>query len=300
MTAWVWAVLAVAGSFLLLAGSDLVSEEVRGWLDLAPRAVLRLATVQLKSGQRKKVYEDVWIPDLLYVLRGKESRPITRLIRGMWFAFDLLISVVRGRYQFPTASNTKATPATNEDVRQAKQSWQSSSSTAPPPGGWQRRARRARPSRSVNMQPGESLAFTVRKHPVILTRPIFLSLIGLIIAVWLSVILNGSRVAIGVIWLLWAVLLLYLMARIAEWWATYLTVTSQRVILAKGIVSRKTDTIRVGSVTSWRLDQSLAGQALGYGELIVRSGNEQSVRSMPCIPYPQQINQELSGVMNPP
>jgi len=297
MTAWVWAPLAVAGSLLILAGSDLVSEEVRGWLDLAPRAILRLATVQLKPGQRKKVYEDVWIPDLLYVLRGKESRPITRLIRGMWFAFDLLISVVRGRYQYPTTPNTKATPATNEDVRQAKQSWQSSRRATPQSGAWQRRAR---PSRSVDVQPGESLAFAVRKHPVILARSIFAFLIALVIAVWLSVSLNGSSVVIGVIWLLWGLFLLNLIRKIAEWWVAYLVVTSKRIVLAKGIVSRKTDTIPVGNVTSWRLQRSLQGQILGYGELIVQSGNEQTARNMPYIPYPEQINQELSAVMIPP
>jgi len=304
MTAWVWAPLAVAASLIVLVGSaaalDLASEEVRGWLDLAPRAVLRLATIQLKPGQRKRVYEDVWIPDLLYVLRGKESRPITRLIRGMWFAFGLLISVVRGRYQSPTASNMKATPAANEDVRQAKQSWQSSRRATPPSGGGQGRARRARPSRSVNVQPGESLAFAVRKHPVILARPIIFVLIVLIIAVLLSVRLNGNSAAIVAIWLLWGLFLLNLIGRIAEWWVAYLVVTSKRIVLEKGIVSRKTDTIPVRSVTSWRLGRSLAGQALGYGELIVRSGNEQSARSVPYIPYPEQINQELSGVMIPP
>ncbi len=300
MTAWAWALLAVVVSLVVLAGSDVVSAELRGRLDLAPRAVLRLAAVQLKPGQRKEIYEEVWIPDLLYVLRGKEALPITRLIRGMWFAFTLLISIVRGRYQYPAASHTKATLATNEDVRQAKQSWQSSRTAVPPSGGWQRQARQARPSLSVNLQSGESLAFAVRKHPVILARPIVLTLIGLIIAILLSANLNGNSVATLVIWLLWVILLLILVVRIAEWWEAHFVVTSQRMILVKGITSRKTDTILVGSVTSWRLDRSLVGQVLGYGQLIVHSGNEQSERSMPYIPYPEQINQELSGVMIPP
>jgi len=152
----------------------------------------------------------------------------------------------------------------------------------------------------VNLQSGESLAFAVRKHPVILARPIVLTLIGLIIAILLSANLNGNSVATLVIWLLWVILLLILVVRIAEWWEAHFVVTSQRMILVKGITSRKTDTILVGSVTSWRLDRSLVGQVLGYGQLIVHSGNEQSERSMPYIPYPEQINQELSGVMIPP
>jgi hypothetical protein len=249
---------------------------LRGWLDLAPRAVLRLAAVQLRAGQRKKILEEVWIPDLMYVLRGKESRPITRLIRGMWFAVGLLISILRGRYSYQPGSNTKATPATNEDVKQARESWQSSRMATPGSGGWQRRARGARgatPSQSVNMQPGESLVLTVRMHPAILLRPIVLTLTGLIIAALLSVSgLNGIGLVLDIIWLAWGALLLGLAWKIADWSVEYLVVTSRRIILAN----------------------------IGYGELIVASGgNEQSARRVPYIPYPNEVYQELVGAIPP-
>jgi hypothetical protein len=47
MTGLGWAVLLLCGAFLLAALGDLVSEEVRGWFDQVPRALLRLAATRL-------------------------------------------------------------------------------------------------------------------------------------------------------------------------------------------------------------------------------------------------------------
>jgi membrane protein YdbS with pleckstrin-like domain len=300
MSAWTIAVIATVSSLLVLAGSDLVSQELRGWLDLAPLGILRLASVQLKAEQRKKVLDEAWIPDLMYVLRGKESRPISRLIRGTWFAVCLLISVLRGRYSYQPGSNPNATPATNEDVQQARGSWQSSGTTTSASGSRQR-PRRRMPSQSVNMQPGESLVVTVRKHPVILLGPIFWTFTGLIIAALLSISgLNGISVVLDVIWLAWGVLLLRLAWKIASWSVEYLIVTSRRVILSKGILSRNTETIPVARMTNIALNRSMAARLIGYGELIVASGgNEQFARRVPYIPYPVEVYQELGGAIPP-
>jgi hypothetical protein len=95
MTGPAWAALMLAATLALAALGDLVSEEIRGWLDLAPRAILRLAAAQLNSGQRETIYHDEWLPELTYALRGAESRPITRLIRGTAYALGLLIAAHR-------------------------------------------------------------------------------------------------------------------------------------------------------------------------------------------------------------
>jgi hypothetical protein len=100
MTALAWGVLGLLGMFLFAALGDLVSEEIRGWLDLVPRAILRLAAVQLDPDVRESIYEGEWLPDLIYELRGAESRPITRVVRGTKFSIGLLISARRiGRYR---------------------------------------------------------------------------------------------------------------------------------------------------------------------------------------------------------
>jgi Sigma-70 region 2 len=92
VTGWAWGGLCLLGMFLSAALGDLISEEIRGWLDLAPHAVLRLAAARLDPGLREDIYHEDWLPELTYILRGAESRPITRLIRGLTFGLGLLIS----------------------------------------------------------------------------------------------------------------------------------------------------------------------------------------------------------------
>jgi hypothetical protein len=95
MTALAWAALGTVAALVMAALRDLISEEIRGWLDLAPRAILRLAAARLDPSQRETIYQDEWLPELCYALRDAESRPITRLIRGTTFATSLLISARR-------------------------------------------------------------------------------------------------------------------------------------------------------------------------------------------------------------
>lgn len=95
MTAWAWAALGLIGAVMLGTLGDLLHDEVRGWLDLIPHAILRWAASRLNVGQRRTIYEEEWLPELYYVLRGAESRPITRLARGIAFAAGLLIAAPR-------------------------------------------------------------------------------------------------------------------------------------------------------------------------------------------------------------
>ena len=89
MNGFLWGVLSLVVMFLGAALGDLVSEEIRGWLDRVPRTVLKLATLRLDPANREATYREVWGPDLDCDLRGDESRPITRLIRGMAFSVSL-------------------------------------------------------------------------------------------------------------------------------------------------------------------------------------------------------------------
>jgi hypothetical protein len=95
MSAWAWAGLAAAAALATATLGDLISEEIRGWLDLVPHAILRLAATQLDPTQRETIYHDEWLPELCYALRGAESRPITRLMLGTTYATGLLISARR-------------------------------------------------------------------------------------------------------------------------------------------------------------------------------------------------------------
>ena len=119
MTAWEWAALGSVGALVMAAVGDLISEEIRGWLDLAPHAILSLAASQLDPIHRQAIYQDVWLPELCYALRGAESRPITRLVRGTAYATSLLISS-RRIARTERATRASSTPPISTDTSSDK------------------------------------------------------------------------------------------------------------------------------------------------------------------------------------
>jgi hypothetical protein len=87
-----WAALGVVGTLGMTAIGDMVSEEARDRLDHLPHAILRLAARRLDPAQRGFLYEEVWLPDLAYYLKGDEARPVTRLYHGIRFALSMLVA----------------------------------------------------------------------------------------------------------------------------------------------------------------------------------------------------------------
>jgi hypothetical protein len=93
VTGFLWGALGFFGGLGVAALGDLVSEEVRDRLDHLPHAILRLAARRLDAAQCITVYEDEWLPELTYVLKGDEARPVTRVYHGTRFALGILLSV---------------------------------------------------------------------------------------------------------------------------------------------------------------------------------------------------------------
>lgn len=93
MSGFVWAVLGVLSGFGLAAIGDMVSEEIRDRLDHLPHAVLRLAVRRLDPTQRITIYSGEWLPELTYILKGDEARPVTRLYHGIRYSVGILVTV---------------------------------------------------------------------------------------------------------------------------------------------------------------------------------------------------------------
>jgi uncharacterized membrane protein YdbT with pleckstrin-like domain len=154
---------------------------------------------------------------------------------------------------------------------------------------------------SVNkyLLPHERQVITVHQHPAVLIRPIFEVLVGLAIAGWLSSsIAHGNGTALLVIWILWIVLLLRLGVKAYEWSETYFVVTSQRMLLQTGLVTRKVNMMPLSKVTDMSFQRSSLGRILGYGEFILESaGQEQALRVVDHLPYPEQLYLEVCGLI---
>jgi uncharacterized membrane protein YdbT with pleckstrin-like domain len=154
---------------------------------------------------------------------------------------------------------------------------------------------------SVNryLLPHERQVITVHQHPAVLIRPIFEVLVGLAIAGWLTTVFaKNNGTAILVIWILWGLVFLRLAIKVFEWAETYFVVTSQRFILATGLLTRKVNMMPLSKVTDMSFQRSTMGRILGYGEFILESaGQDQALNKVDHLPYPEQLYLEVCGLI---
>ena len=147
--------------------------------------------------------------------------------------------------------------------------------------------------------PHERQVISVNQHPAVLIRPIFYALVGLAIAGWMSSsVAHGNNTVILVIWILWALLLLRLLWKVFDWSENYFVITSQRLLLSEGFLTHKVNMMPLAKVTDMSFQRSAMGRLLGYGEFIVESaGQNQSLRSVDRLPYPEQLYLEVCGLI---
>jgi uncharacterized membrane protein YdbT with pleckstrin-like domain len=147
--------------------------------------------------------------------------------------------------------------------------------------------------------PHEGQVISVHQHPAVLIRPVFEVLVGLAIAGWVSnAVAHGNDAVLLVIWILWAVLLLRLLWKVFDWKENYFIITSQRLVLTSGFLTRKVNMMPLAKVTDMSFQRSAMGRLLGYGEFIVESaGQDQSLRNVDHLPYPEQLYLEVCGLI---
>ena len=154
---------------------------------------------------------------------------------------------------------------------------------------------------SINkyLLPNERRVITVRQHPAVLIRPIAEVLVGLALAGFLTdAAAHGNNAVILVIWLLWFAVVVRLLLKVWEWSVNYFVVTSSRMLLAKGIITRKVNMMPLGKVTDMSFQRSTLGRVLGYGEFILESaGQDQALRVVDHLPYPEQLYLEVCGLL---
>ena len=149
--------------------------------------------------------------------------------------------------------------------------------------------------------PHEHQVITVRKHPAVLLGPIALTLLGLVIAAVISTtVARHNADVVGFVWIVWAVLLVWLAYKVWVWSQDYFIVTSRRMLLATGVITRKVAMMPLVKVTDMSFQRSSLGRLLGYGEFILESaGQDQALRVVDHLPYPEQLYLEVCGLIFP-
>jgi membrane protein YdbS with pleckstrin-like domain len=156
---------------------------------------------------------------------------------------------------------------------------------------------------SVNkyLLPHEHQVITVRKHPAVLIVPIALALGAILISIVLgSTVLLHTHDAVLVLLIICLIFLAYLGFKAWEWSEDYFVVTSDRMLEASGVFTRKIAMMPLVKVTDMSFQRSTTGRLLGYGSFILESaGQDQALRTIDHVPYPEQLYLEICALIFP-
>jgi uncharacterized membrane protein YdbT with pleckstrin-like domain len=128
-----------------------------------------------------------------------------------------------------------------------------------------------------SLVPGESVAYRARLHWIVVAPALLgggmIDMIGVGLVVAALVGRGpGGHASVPMI-ILGAVLMLlgsaWMATGIIQWRATEITVTSRRVLIKTGIVSRHTTEILLAKVESISIEESMIARVLGFGKLTV-------------------------------
>ncbi len=147
--------------------------------------------------------------------------------------------------------------------------------------------------------PRERQVATVRQHPAVLLAPSAQAVGGLLVAGVLSAtVVHG--VAGAVMWGIWLLLFLRLVWKTLNWAVDYFVVTSERLLLTTGVLTRRVNMMPLTKVTDMSFRRTFAGRLLGYGEFIVESaGQDQALRNVEFLPYPEQLYLLICEILFP-
>jgi membrane protein YdbS with pleckstrin-like domain len=114
----------------------------------------------------------------------------------------------------------------------------------------------------------EEICLEARRHGIVLVRPLAWAVLlgaaggALLTLSWPLSLAGAVVVALGAVVALRAVW---------KWEHTRMVVTSEKVFVVNGTLRRRARTVRLAAVEAVELEQSLPGQLLGYGTVVVGS-----------------------------
>jgi uncharacterized membrane protein YdbT with pleckstrin-like domain len=113
----------------------------------------------------------------------------------------------------------------------------------------------------------ERIYLTARCHGIVLVRPLFRSAVLLMLGAAAFRLPGVAAGALGAVLTVAAALLFF--RAVWAWERTRLVVTTEKVYVVNGMLHRRARAVRLRAVDAVEVDQSLLGQLLGYGTVVV-------------------------------
>ena len=146
------------------------------------------------------------------------------------------------------------------------------------------------PAKMLN--PGEQLAINVRPHWKYLFLPILATVVALAgsIAALVANIPQWAEIIVGVVLV---ACLVWLLGRYLRWTTTTFVVTTERLIMRKGILKRSGREILLDRLTDISYTQTFFDRILKCGDVLIESPGRDSPETFPDLPHPISIQNEI-------
>lgn len=130
---------------------------------------------------------------------------------------------------------------------------------------------------------GELVLNAGKLHWVVFSGPVFVGLLSIGSLTWAVISQQTGLFALTVFLIVATVYLAC--AELIRTLTTELTVTSKRIVVKTGFISRRTEEQRLEKIDAIAVDQSILGRMLGYGTVTVK-GSGQSVMPVKFVANP--------------
>jgi uncharacterized membrane protein YdbT with pleckstrin-like domain len=149
----------------------------------------------------------------------------------------------------------------------------------------------------ANLLPGESVVLRRHRHWIVPAGSLFWPILLVVVVGVLDHYLKESLVArdVKMVVTLAALALLGLWAIITwlRWNGTSVTITDQRVILDRGVLSRSSKIVPIDRVQDVSTRQPILGRILGYGTVEIDAAGSQGAELLDHVPSPNRFRDEV-------
>jgi uncharacterized membrane protein YdbT with pleckstrin-like domain len=114
-----------------------------------------------------------------------------------------------------------------------------------------------------NLLPNEKIIFRTKKHWIIFLVPVVLTLITL------GFLFNNNSFVIKLAFVPVIATLLAWANQLLLYWSSEFAVTTKRIIMKEGFFFKHTNEALLTAISSTSVDQSLLGQILNYGTVVI-------------------------------
>ena len=146
-----------------------------------------------------------------------------------------------------------------------------------------------------NLLPDERILFRTKKHIIIF----FLPLMWTIFSIFAVGYMETNPFLVKINWLPGLVALIFWSSTFIEYLTSDFAVTNKRILMREGLLYRHTNETRLSTISQVNVMQSLLGQWLNYGGIVVNAFGAYDAFSMIDKPFQFQkaVNEQLDHLV---